>query len=55
MGRYGEIWGEIGRYLARTCEIVRDKGEIWGDLGRFGEKSGDIGRDCARFHEIRVR
>ena len=29
--RYGEIWGDMGRYgeIALACH-----GEIWGDLGR---------------------
>ena len=28
--RYGEIWGDMGRYGV-------DMREIWGDMGRYGE------------------
>ena len=34
MGRYGEMWGDIGD-MGRC-------GEIWGDMGRYGEdRSGE--------------
>ena len=29
MGRYGEVWGEIGRW---------GDGEVWGDVGRHGAR-----------------
>ena len=48
MGRYGEIWGDMGE----INEAVRDAGdrlrryeEIWGDMGRYGEIWGRYGGD----------
>jgi len=37
MGRYGEIWGDMGRYGEITSSTAGRYGEIWGDMGRYGE------------------
>ena len=56
MGRYGEIWGDMGEMWAHG-EQGR-YGEIWGDMGRYGEIWGDVGRcgeiwgDMGRYGEI---
>ena len=49
-GRYGEIWGDDGRYPASRAR------ETGGDMGRYGEIRGDDGRDPAsRAAEPRAR
>jgi len=52
MGRYGEIWGDMGRCGIAACSVThhvmagacRRYGEIWGEVGRCGERWGDGGR-----------
>ena len=43
MGRYGEMWGGMGRCGAVWRDMGR-YGEIWGGMGRCGEVWGDVGR-----------
>ena len=68
MGRYGEIWGEMGSIRLRTwssvcwtpsCTRVHpylragDMGEIWGGMGRYGEIWGDVG-EITRTYVLRA-
>ena len=65
MGRYGEIWGDMGRYGASQLTYRRTwlegdigrYGEIWGDMGRYGEiwGYGDIRRTIRRAPEAVLR
>jgi len=37
-GRYGEIWGDMGRYgQHEPHDLAGRYGEIWGDMGRYGQ------------------
>jgi len=42
LGRYGEIWGDMGRYGRPTCWSAPPSG----DMGRCGEIWGDMGPGC---------
>ena len=66
MGRYGEIWRDVGRYEAEppttfgavgmglalaAREMGRD-GERWGGMGRDGGRWGEMGRDGAGWGDM---
>ena len=44
MGRYAEIWGDVGSSAPCLLQVHRRCEVRWGDIGRHGEIWGDMGR-----------
>ena len=49
MGRYGEMWGDMGRCVLSSARYGGDMGEIWGGVS---SRVLDVGEIWGRYGEV---